>query len=149
MPFEWRKAAHSLAIVWGVAVCFHAPKQYVGYIMGTAVGVYALDTVYDWCFQIHHVETVQFTRLGTAVEIVWERSKALSSHCEGVSFVGRSASSRPRGLPAEASLVPSKTIMKRLEFGESLACTVFWLCAASSAHGSVAARIRGKLTICI
>eukprot|EP00964_Phaeocystis_antarctica_P011738 scaffold6475_cov67-Phaeocystis_antarctica.AAC.2 len=87
IPFEWRKAAHSLSIVWGVAICFHAPQRYVGYIMGSAVGVYALDWLYGWCFQIHRVETMRFTRLGTAVELVWEHPKRFRSDGAGYVYI--------------------------------------------------------------
>ena len=87
IPFEWRKAAHYLSIVWGVAICFHAPKRYIGYIMGSAVGVYALDWLYGWCFQIHRAETVRFTRLGTAVELVWEHPKGFRSDGAGYVYI--------------------------------------------------------------
>lgn len=85
--FEWRKAAHYLSIVWGVSICFHAPQRYVGYIMGSAVGVYALDWLYGWCFQIHRAETVRFTRLGTAVELVWEHPKGFRSDGAGYVYI--------------------------------------------------------------
>ena len=52
IPFEWRKAVHYLAIVWGVAICFHAPKRHIAKLMGAAVGVYALDWAYGFFFQI-------------------------------------------------------------------------------------------------
>ena len=87
IPFEWRKAAHYLSIVWGVAICFHAPKRYIGYIMGSAVGVYALDWLYGWCFQIHRAETVRFTRLGTAVELVWEHPSGFRSDGAGYVYI--------------------------------------------------------------
>ena len=87
IPFEWRKAAHYLSMVWGVAICFHAPQRYVGYIMGSAVGVYALDWLYGWCFQIHRVETMRFTRLGTAVQLVWEHPKGFRSDGAGYVYI--------------------------------------------------------------
>ena len=87
IPFEWRKAAHYLSIVWGVAICFHAPQRYIGYIMGSAVSVYALDWMYGWCFQIHRAETMRFTRIGTAVEVVWEHPKGFRSDGAGYVYI--------------------------------------------------------------
>ena len=87
IPFEWRKAAHYLSVVWGLALCFHAPKRYIGYIMGSAVGVYALDWLYGCCFQIHRAETVRFTRLGTAVELVWEHPPGFRSDGAGYVYI--------------------------------------------------------------
>ena len=70
-----------------MAICFHAPKRYIGYIMGSAVGVYALDWLYGWCFQIHRAETVRFTRLGTAVELVWEHPPGFRSDGAGYVYI--------------------------------------------------------------
>jgi hypothetical protein len=87
IPFEWRKAAHYLSIVWGVAICFHAPKRYIHYIMGGAVGVYALDWAYGFFFQIHRLESLSFQRLGSAVEIQFEHPKGFRSDGAGYVYI--------------------------------------------------------------
>ena len=72
IPYERRKWLHYLSVVWGVAICFHAPKRSIGLVMGSAVGVYGLDWLYGYFFAVHHVTTLECQRIGNAVEVVWE-----------------------------------------------------------------------------
>lgn len=87
MPFGWRKAAHYLSAVWGVAICFHAPERHIAIVMGTAVCVYALDWLYGFFFKIYRVPTLLLTRLGSAVEVVWEHPKGFESDGTGYIYL--------------------------------------------------------------
>ena len=87
IPFEWRKAAHYLSVVWGLSICFHAPTQHIGVIMGTAVGVYLIDWLYGYFFAIKYLETLWFKRLGSAVEISWENPPGFVNHGAGYVYI--------------------------------------------------------------
>ena len=68
----------------------HAPQRHIAIIMGAAVGLYALDWLYGFFFQVHHAKTLTFTRIGNAVEVVWE-------HPEARRPLYRAAHTAPRG----------------------------------------------------
>lgn len=71
LPFEWRKSAHYLSLMWGVALCFHAHLT-LTLVLALSLSIYGADYLYGYFFKVHRLRTLQFTRLGTAVEIVWE-----------------------------------------------------------------------------
>ena len=75
ITFELRKTLHYLSVVWGLAICFHAPTQYVGIIMGLAVGVYVTDYLYGIFFKISYHPTLKLRRLTSAVEVTFETPK--------------------------------------------------------------------------
>ena len=70
--FEWRKSLHYLSVVWGLAICFHAPTQHIGIIMGTAVGVYLTDYAYGFFVRLHYLPTLKMRRLTSAVDVQFE-----------------------------------------------------------------------------
>ena len=82
--FEVRKALHYLSIVWAVSICFHAPKRHIAIIMGLSVGLYAVDWLYGYFFKVYHAETLRFTRIGNAVEVVWEHPQGFESKGAGL-----------------------------------------------------------------
>ena len=71
IDFTTRKALHYLSMVWVISICFHAPASWIRYIMGIAAGIYACDWLYGFA-KLYHATTLMFTRIGGAVEIVWE-----------------------------------------------------------------------------
>ena len=87
MEFRIRKALHYLSVIWGVSICFHAPARWIGLIMGIAVGVYALDWLYGYFFKISHVRTLQFKRIGNAVQVVWEHPPGFKSDGSGYIYI--------------------------------------------------------------
>ena len=87
MEFRIRKALHFLSIVWGVSICFHAPARWIGLIMGLAVGVYAVDWLYGCFFKISHARTLQFKRIGDAVQVVWEHPPGFKSDGSGYIYI--------------------------------------------------------------
>ena len=74
-------------VVWGISICFHALKRHIGIIMGSAVGVYMFDWLYGYMTKVHHLPTLQFTRLGSAVEIVFENPPAFVNHGSGYVYI--------------------------------------------------------------
>jgi predicted ferric reductase len=87
IDFAIRKALHYLAVVWAVSICFHAPVRWIGPIMGLTVGIYALDWVYGYYFKIYRAGTLMFTRIGNAVEVVWEHPKGFVSDGAGYVYI--------------------------------------------------------------
>ena len=87
MRYEVRKALHYLSIVWGIALCFHAPQRHIAIVMGIAVGVYVLDYLYGFFFAIHHLPTLRFTRIGKAVEVTWENPPGFVSSGSGYVYL--------------------------------------------------------------
>ena len=85
--FEVRKALHYLSIVWAVSICFHAPKRHIAIIMGLSVGLYAVDWLYGYFFKVYHAETLRFTRIGNAVEVVWEHPQGFESKGAGYVYI--------------------------------------------------------------
>ena len=109
MEFRIRKALHYLSIVWGVSICFHAPARWIGLIMGLAVGVYALDWLYGYFFKISHARTLQFKRIGNAVQVVWDTGSTLpaSRAMAQATFTSRCHGSHATsGTPSKSSLTP-------------------------------------------
>jgi hypothetical protein len=85
--FEVRKAAHYLAVVWGVSICFHAPAGHIAWVMGSAVGVYAVDFIYGLLFQTRIIDTLQLTRFGSSVEILWEAPEGTMEYWTGSGYI--------------------------------------------------------------
>ena len=72
IAFEWRKMLHYLSVMWALALCWHAPTQHIGFIMGSALGVYLADYLYGVLTRITYVPTLRMRRLASAVEVVFE-----------------------------------------------------------------------------
>ncbi|CAM9852544.1 unnamed protein product, partial [Heterosigma akashiwo] len=70
--FEWRKLLHYLSVVWGLVICFHAPTQHIGMIMGSALGVYLADYIYGFFAKLHYIPTLNMRRLAGAVAVQFE-----------------------------------------------------------------------------
>jgi len=87
MFFEWRKALHYLSIVWGICICFHAPASHIFFLIGIPVVVYLLDYLYGFARRIHSVPTLQMTRLGSNIEIVFENPPGFSSVGSGYVYL--------------------------------------------------------------
>ena len=85
--FEVLKALHYLSVVWAVSICFHAPKRHIAIIMGLSVGLYAVDWLYGYFFKVYHAETLRFTRIGNAVEVVWEHPQGFESKGAGYVYI--------------------------------------------------------------
>jgi hypothetical protein len=85
--FELRKTLHYLSIVWGISICFHAPQRHISIIMGTAVGIYLIDWAYGYFFAIYHLPTLQMTRLGSVVEVVWKHPKGFVNPGAGYVYI--------------------------------------------------------------
>ena len=86
IEFRTRKALHYLSIVWGVSICFHAPARWIGVIMGLAVGLYVLDWLYGYFFQISYAQTLDFKRIGSSVQVTWEHPPGFKSS-DGAGYV--------------------------------------------------------------
>lgn len=87
IAFEYRKAMHYLSVVWGVALCFHAPATRIFYVMGLAVGIYTLDWVYGSFYRIHYLSTLYFERMGAAVEISWKNPPGFVNSGAGYVYI--------------------------------------------------------------
>ncbi|KAK3286362.1 hypothetical protein CYMTET_6084 [Cymbomonas tetramitiformis] len=88
IPFGYRKALHYLSVVWGISICFHAPKMHIAYIMGCAVGCYVLDWTVGYFMAIHFCPSLQMTRLGaTAVEIAFEHPPGFINRGGGYVYI--------------------------------------------------------------
>jgi hypothetical protein len=48
---------------------------------------YLLDWIYGYFFNVHHMETLYFTRLGAAIEVVWENPKNFNSDGAGYVYI--------------------------------------------------------------
>ena len=72
IPFEWRKGVHYLSIVWAVSLGLHAPSQHIGMIMSLALSIYLIDILFGFLMRTHHIKTLQFTRLESAVVMTWK-----------------------------------------------------------------------------
>lgn len=87
LSYELRKWLHYLSVVWGLAACAHAPKRNIIIIMGSAVGIYLLDWLYGFVFRIHHMSTLSFTRLGSAIEVAWQNPPGFNSDDGGYVYL--------------------------------------------------------------
>ncbi|KAK3237620.1 hypothetical protein CYMTET_52321 [Cymbomonas tetramitiformis] len=88
IPFGYRTALHYLSVVWGISICFHAPKMHIAYIMGCAIGCYALDWTVGYFTAIHFCPSLQMTVLGaTAVEIAFEHPPGFINHGGGYVYI--------------------------------------------------------------
>ena len=76
IAFEWRKTLHYLSVIWALALCWHAPTQHIGFIMGSAVGIYLADYLYGLLTKITYVPTLRMRRLASAVEVEFENPNA-------------------------------------------------------------------------
>ena len=74
--FERRKTLHYLSVIWALALCWHAPTQHIGFIMGSAVGIYLADYLYGLLTKITYVPTLRMRRLASAVEVEFENPNA-------------------------------------------------------------------------
>ena len=70
--WEFRRTAHYLAVVWGVAMCFHAPKMHIAYLFGSAVALYLADVLYGSLFNTHRIDNTVFTRIDCGSELTFE-----------------------------------------------------------------------------
>lgn len=70
MTFEWRKGMHMLSIVWGIALCFHAPEMQIFWLMGVPVVIYLIDAAIGLYFRTWMIESTLFFRLdsGSAMQ---------------------------------------------------------------------------------
>lgn len=88
IPYGTRKVLHYLSVVWGFAICFHAPKMHIAYIMGCATGCYALDWIVGYFLAIHFCPILQMYRLGaTAVEVVFEHPPGFVNRGGGYIYI--------------------------------------------------------------
>ena len=81
MSWELRKALHYLSIVWGIALCFHAPQQQIAILVGVPVGLYLLDYAAGSMLRTYLVESPILTKMENGVELTF-------AHPDG--FSGRS-----------------------------------------------------------
>jgi len=81
MSWELRKALHYLAIVWGIALCFHAPQQQIAILVGVPVGLYLLDYAAGSMLRTYLVESPILTKMENGVDLTF-------AHPDG--FSGRS-----------------------------------------------------------
>ena len=72
IPFELRKAVHYLSIVWAISLSLHAPSQRIGMVMGLSLGIYLIDILFGFLMRTHHIKTLHFTRLESAVVVTWK-----------------------------------------------------------------------------
>jgi len=88
LSFELRKALHYLSILWGVSICFHAPKAYIAYLIGIPLVIYFADCLFGFFMSVHHVRTLEMTRLGASdVEISWENPRGFNHNGSGKVYV--------------------------------------------------------------
>ena len=108
IKFETRKKLHYLSVGWGVALCFHAPKRHIAYIMGCAVGVYGCDWLWGSCFRVNHLLTLRFTRLGKAVQVEWENPPNFDNSGAGYIYLCLAAVGdwTMSGMPSPSSCTP-------------------------------------------
>ena len=88
ISFEYRKAMHYLAVVWGVCVMLHAPATNVLWVMGSAVGLYVADWAVGYFLKVRYCPTMTMIRLGPkAVEIVFENPRGFLPNLSGGGYV--------------------------------------------------------------
>lgn len=73
MRFEVRKGLHCLSIVWGLVLMFHSPKGNILIIVGIAVCLYILDSIYGLFARTYHIQSSMFCRLETAVQLTFKK----------------------------------------------------------------------------
>jgi predicted ferric reductase len=78
---------HYLSIVWAVSICFHAPKAYIFYLIGVPLVIYLADYVVGCLAYCHHLRTLEITRIGTVVEIVWKNPRGFEHDGSGYAYI--------------------------------------------------------------
>ena len=70
ISFEWRKGLHYLSIIWGIALCFHAPATYIFWLMGVPVVIYIVDYILGLYYKVWRIDSTRFFRLdsGSAMQ---------------------------------------------------------------------------------
>jgi ferric-chelate reductase len=81
IKYELRKLAHYLFLVFGVAMCFHAPKSaipnggFCGYIFPILLVWYGIDTLFCALFMTELIETTSYHTLPSGVQMSMNVSK--------------------------------------------------------------------------
>ena len=55
--------------------------------MGLAVGLYVLDWLYGYFFQISYAQTLDFKRIGSSVQVTWEHPPGFKSEGSGYVYL--------------------------------------------------------------
>jgi predicted ferric reductase len=85
IKYELRKLSHYLFLVFGIAMCFHAPKTalpnggFCGYIFPILMAWYGIDTLFCALFMTELIETTTYHTLSSGVQI----SMAVSKRFQG------------------------------------------------------------------
>ena len=79
LSWEVRKALHYLSVVWGLALCFHAPKQMIAMIVGVPLGLYLLDYAIGSLLRTYLVESPILTKMENGVELTFEHPKGFEA----------------------------------------------------------------------
>eukprot|EP00929_Paragymnodinium_shiwhaense_P114881 TRINITY_DN8342_c0_g2_i1.p1 TRINITY_DN8342_c0_g2~~TRINITY_DN8342_c0_g2_i1.p1 ORF type:complete len:491 (-),score=28.31 TRINITY_DN8342_c0_g2_i1:137-1609(-) len=69
IKYEWRKWCHYLSIIWGLALCLHAPATHVLHVMGSVLLLFMVDSVYGLFACVHFIPCTKFRRLETFSEM--------------------------------------------------------------------------------
>jgi ferric-chelate reductase len=69
ISFEIRKRLHYFSWIWLGALCFHAPKRNVFWIVGTPLVIYWIDWVFGLIINTRVAPSARFVRLESAVMI--------------------------------------------------------------------------------
>ena len=85
MSWEWRKGLHYLSIVWGIAICFHAPTQLICYLIGVPVSMYLTDFAIGSLLRTYRIDSSSFSRLEAGVELTFEHPQGFIT--DGTGYV--------------------------------------------------------------
>ena len=89
IKYELRKLSHYLFLVFGIAMCFHAPKSalpnggFCAYIFPTLLVWYGLDALFCALFMTELIETTRYHTLPSGVQMTMAVSKRFQSMNHG------------------------------------------------------------------
>ena len=79
LRWELRKGLHYLSVLWGLALCFHAPQQYISFIAGIPLALYLSDWAIGAMLNTHLVESPLLSRMEKSVELTFEHPPGFRS----------------------------------------------------------------------
>eukprot|EP01050_Picozoa_sp_SAG11_P008038 SAG11_NODE_690_length_7706_cov_7.429078_2_plen_963_part_00 len=70
ISWEFRKGAHMLCVIFGVALCFHTLRLTI--FMGVVILIYFSDKIYQTCALTFKIQNSHFRRLPTSVQLTYK-----------------------------------------------------------------------------
>jgi len=88
ISYEIRKGLHYLFYPFALILCWHVPGGYVGLVMGVALSMYVLDSLYIWIFMTEKTSTSNFQVLpNSGVQMVFTVSESFQKRINHGGFV--------------------------------------------------------------